>query len=482
MVRDGAYAALSLVAPAAAHFLLRLYVGRSLGEEALGLYALTWAIYGVALILGTLGAGPALTRYTAQLRTSAVRRSHVLSAGLAQAFAGGTIAAVLLAAASGTLGTRLFELESLSSYLVLAAIVLPGAAAGKAVAGYLNGQRRMGEFVALACAQGAAAAVLTFLLVSLGHGTAGAVLGSLLPAGALGLASLALVSADLRRSFAQSQAVRFSAALLRFGRYATMTNGVGVIQGYTDTLMLGAMLSGRDVGLYAAALLALQAVRLPGTAAQLAVNPRIAAMWPRGDIQAIGRTINLAMGLVAALVLPAGFACMVGGHVLLREAIGESFVAAAPALSLLMPGGMVAGLWAVAGTLLSSTGHQRIAFRVALLSVSANIPLNFVLIQFAGLTGAALATSLSLGLGCVFEGCLAQRHSGVQLRWQRIALIGTVLTAAAWLLPQLGARPESLMAVMAWWLMATTLCAFTVVDNTTQRALAARLHLRRAPR
>jgi len=475
MVRDAACAALSLIAPAAAHFLLRLYVGRSLGEEALGLYALTWAIYGIALIPGTLGAGPALARYSAQLRASAARRSRVLSEGLVQAFAGGTLAAALLATTSGALGTRLFGLESLSSHLLLAALVLPGAAAGKAVAGYLNGQRRMAAFAALACAQGAAAAVLTVLLVGCGCGISGALVGSLLPAGVLGLASLALVGAELRRSLTQARACRLSAALLRFGWYATMTNGVGVVQGYTDTLMLGALLGGRDVGLYAAALLALQAVRLPGAAAQLAVNPRIAALWPRGDTAGIARVVNPTMGLVAALVLPAGFACILGGDVLLRLAVGEPFTVAAPALALLMPGGMVAAIWAVAGTLLSSTGHQRTAFRVALFAVSINIPLNYVFIRLAGLNGAALATSLSLGVGCFLEGYLAQRRSGVRLRWQRIAVIGALLVAAAWLLPQLGARPQSLQAVAGWWLMSTILCARTVVDRHTRRALFARL-------
>ena len=89
-------ACVSLLLPAAAHALLRVYVAQRLGEGALGLYSLAWTAYSCALTLGVVGAGVGMTRYAAQLTSSIPRHSRILSAGLFQAFSGSLLVAISL--------------------------------------------------------------------------------------------------------------------------------------------------------------------------------------------------------------------------------------------------------------------------------------------------------------------------------------------------------------------------------------------------
>ncbi|MCK9356705.1 MAG: flippase [Dehalococcoidia bacterium] len=469
MLNDALRAGISLLVPAATHLLLRLYIGRSLGQEGLGLYSLTWAIYSFALIFGTLGIGAGLTRYAAQMGRSVIRHSRLLVTGIMGVLAVSVVVAVLMALTAHSVSVRTFGTQDLYPFIIMAAVALPGAATGKVVLGYLNGRRRLGVYAGIVTVQSLAIAACTVLLVQAGYGITGAVFGLLAPIAATGFASLAVVAREVALGLAPPRSRPFSASLFRFGLLVTLTNSVGLIQGYTDTLMIGGFLTERDVGLYAAALLLMEVVRFPGSAAQLATTPRIAALWTTGNTAAIADLVNRALTGIATVVLPAAFACMVGGQVLLRALFGSSFTEGASAMAILMPGATMIGIWAAVGALLSSTGHVRTAFRFSAISAAINVPLNTILIPLFGIEGAALATTLSVGLGCLLQARAAQIHVGLSIEWRRPTLVGLALMAAAVVAVLTDTNPHKLYALGLWWFGATALCGSTLLGRQAKQ-------------
>jgi O-antigen/teichoic acid export membrane protein len=400
-----------------------------------------------------------MTRYAAQLTSSIPRHSRILSAGLFQAFSGSLLVAISLSLLSRPIAIGLFEVEDLAQLLHLAAIALPGAAVGKVVLGFLNGQRRMGAFMIVTALQSMATVACTVALVETGHGATGATLGLLIPAAVAGFASLIAVRRETWQGPSRVIAFpSFSPTLLRYGALVTLSNSIGLIQGYTDTVMIGAFLSETEVGLYAAAMLLLQFVLFPGNAARLVVTPRIAALWSKDEAASVQCLMERSLSAVAMIAVPSAFTIALSNAVLLPAIFGAPFSAAGHAIALLMPGAAVMGTWATTGATLGITGHVQSAFKLSLLSAAANIPLNAILIPHFGISGAALATTASLVVACILEAYSVHKRLGIRISWQRPITAGAVLiTVAAWLLAT-DRQPGTLFGCVLWWFAATVLC------------------------
>ncbi len=470
MLRDSMKAAISLVAPAATYFLIRLHVGRVLGEDALGIYSLVWAVYSFALLAATLGMGSGLTRYAAQLGGSPSRQSRILIVGLLQTVVTALLAAIVLIAVAQPMSTLVFGVEALAVLLQYAAVALPGAAVGKAVLGFLNGRRKFGTYALVSVAQNVAVVLCSLACIESGLGIRGATIGLLAPASAVGLASLGSLRSAIRLGIKSLHAVPFSRSLFTFGLLVTLTNGVGLVQGYTDTLMIGAYLGEREVGAYTAALLALQLTAFAGHAVQISTTPRIAAQWRRGAIEDMCNTIDHALNDMTAVVLPLAFSLALGSKLLVGFVFGDGFDNATSTLTLLMPGAAAIGIWSAVGTVLSSTGHVRTALRLSLLSAGVNVLLNAALIPALGIRGAAMATSTSLILGCTLEAYVVQKRLGVRLRWTQPALAGLLLALSAAALLLTARTPTTVLGMLLSWMGASVLCAAMLPEPYMRRA------------
>ena len=471
MLRDSAWATVSLTVPAVTHLMVRLYVGRELGQDALGLYSLAFAAYSIAMVFGTLGTGTALTRHVAQVPTRPITQDRLLLVGVAQSALAGAAVAFMLAILSRPLSCNVFGMPQMHGLLLITSFALPGAAVGKAVLGYLNGRRRFGWYAVVSVTQSALIIVITFGLISAGYGVTGAMAGFLVPISFTGLASLSLGRRAIGAMPKSSPQPRFSSGIIRFGLFVTMINSVGVLQSYTDTVMTGAFLNERELGAYAASLLVLEALRFPSTAVRLALTPRIASMWSSPDVAELTRVVNLTIACIATIVIPLGFAIIIGAESLLYYGFGQGFESASTALIILVPGGMSMGVWSAVGALLSVTGHVRTAFKYVLGTAAANAALNVVLIPSFGITGAAIATTTTLCLGCLLQTRAVQHKTGVTVSWKRPVLTGSVLTLGGTMLALVDVGTGSFFHIALWWLGATCLCGAALLPWSISKQL-----------
>lgn len=174
-----------------------------------------------------------------------------------------------------------------------------------------------------------------------------------------------------------------------------MITGLEVINGQADIIMLGAMTSEKETGVYAvAARGALLAVFIWGSI-NMAIGPIIARTYYSGDFGRMRDLIRKSAIGSFTLTLPVcGLLYLFGEEFL--SLFGPEFVAGRSALAILLIGYLVITLAGSVGLILKMTGHERDVMWTGIIAAVVNITLNSALIPSYGIEGAATATAVSL--------------------------------------------------------------------------------------
>lgn len=163
----------------------------------------------------------------------------------------------------------------------------------------------------------------------------------------------------------------------------------------TDLIVVGIMLDAEAAGLYKAAVTIATPVGFVLTAVTATAAPQFARLYAKGDrkqLQSLVRTMAHWL-FWPALVIAGGIALTIP---LLLSLFGSGFSAArVPAFILLFSHLINAGMGAV-GYLLTMTDHHTHCARVYGLCALLNLSFTVGGVYFLGLTGAALATTLSM--------------------------------------------------------------------------------------
>ena len=176
----------------------------------------------------------------------------------------------------------------------------------------------------------------------------------------------------------------------------------------TDTLMLGMMRVGSEVGIYHLC------VRLSG---YLAIPMRVVATiaasgcaeaYAQGRHEALRSSIRATASLALLIpLIPALLLIFAGPFVL--NLFGADFVEGRHALRLLAAGQIVYMLCGLNETVLTMTGHERLVRNIAVTAAILNIALNAIMIPRWGMAGAAMATAVCHG-GWNLAGALLVRR------------------------------------------------------------------------
>ena len=427
-VRDVGFSFASLAVSALVHFVLRVFLGRYLGKEDLGLYTLAFTVYSVGMLIGAFGIDAALTKYVAQFREDRPRTSALVTNGLLESFTVGCAMALLLYAVATTLADRFFHMPELAPLLRVVAVALPFIAMEKATLGFWNGLRQMRVYAGINIAQNMLIVALTLVLVLAGYGLRGAAWGLVLPVSALSLTSVFLVRGSLVRPSLSSVSTA-ARLLLAFGGFVVLANSIGFLQTYTDSVMIGRFMEEADVGVYAAAVTLSQAILLPSQALQMVTGPTMSTLWGQGSKTGIEKVVNDTLKITAALITPVAVAMVMAGPDLLDLIFGPEYVSATDSLRILMLGSGVLAIWASVSSALSSTAYVRVIFILTATSWVANIALNWLLIPRVGIAGAAAATSIAMVLGVLLQAYFTLRLVGIRLQWKWFLGISLVTAA-----------------------------------------------------
>ena len=194
-----------------------------------------------------------------------------------------------------------------------------------------------------------------------------------------------------------------------------LIHGQWVVLAQMDILILGAMSSAEQVGLYRVASLAAGFVVIGTLAMRGVFNERLSNAWTTGDTELFKDRAALGCMMASAVGLPIAAVFVFFGAEFLGFAFGAEFKTADTVLLILTLGQVALLLRGSADAALAMTGHERAIGRMTTISVIVNLVLNLALIPILGATGAAAATAIALSVQSVQMWWLARRTLKVDM-------------------------------------------------------------------
>ena len=392
-------ALLGRVAGRSIHLAVQVAVARVLGVEAFGLYSIGWTTVRIGALIAPLGLDQGVLRYgsihwdtdRALLRTLLLR-----ALGLATC-AGLALGAVLYVSAP-LLADAIFskpELTEIIRWFTPAFALVAGlkvAAAATRLSRTLKWSVYSEEL-----AQPAANLLLLLLFSLAGWRLFGAVTATVASFGV----GLILAVVYLRRLLpASSSPPRASASLVRtllvFSVPVSFAGVCTALIMWSDVLMVGYFLPAGDVGTYQAASQTsmLFSFILGGFVAIFA--PMIADLHAKGEIARLEELFRLSTKWTLYLTVPLYLVICFASSELMIVVFGRDFALGATPLVILATGQMTNVAMGTVGLLLIMTGWHTRWLVLSLLMLALDIALNWLLIPRFGLSGAALATAVSL--------------------------------------------------------------------------------------
>jgi O-antigen/teichoic acid export membrane protein len=389
-------------------FLMTVVVTRGLGARGAGTF---FEVVGLFTILSNsvrLGADTGMVRSVSASR--AVGALHelgplvraalwpVLAAGVVTAAATWALAPLLarvflhgIDAADGVTGIRL-----LAFFLPMVAVTIVA----------LSGTRGFGTMLPYALIENLGKPLARLLLVAVvvvaGLGSVAVLLAWAAPVAAGLIAALWVLLRQVRA--AQALAVTGPAAgasrqvLARFWRFAAPRGLAGIFQItviWLDVLLVGALRSTREAGIYAAASRLAMVGGLVTEAVRVAIAPQISFLLARREHARVEGIYQVGTWWIMALCWPLYLTLSVFGPVVLRI-FGAEFVAGGNALLVLSLGMLFSLATGNVTVMLLMGGKSSWNLLNAAGAVVVNVGLNLLLVPRIGITGAALAWAASM--------------------------------------------------------------------------------------
>ena len=168
-----------------------------------------------------------------------------------------------------------------------------------------------------------------------------------------------------------------------------------LIMNWTDIIMLGMFRTEDEVGIYNVAQKIAMFVSLPLMAINTIAAPKFAEFWGKKDLKGLTKVAKQSTKMIFWFSFPVVL-CFLLFPELLMGMFGESFKAGTLALIFLTLGQFVNAISGSVGYILQMTGNQVYYQNVILIGSIINILMNFVLIPIYGITGAAIASAVSM--------------------------------------------------------------------------------------
>lgn len=163
-----------------------------------------------------------------------------------------------------------------------------------------------------------------------------------------------------------------------------------------DILLLGHLVPADQIGIYRVALQCSSLAAFGLQAVNIVVAPRFAALHTRQNSTELQRLVTRSsqITLLVAVIITVGFIFM--GELFLRVIFGASYQAAYLPMMILLCGQLGNAAFGPVGFLLNMTGNEMKSFKGLGIAFAFGTVLNWILIPYYGIVGAAVATSVFL--------------------------------------------------------------------------------------
>jgi O-antigen/teichoic acid export membrane protein len=397
MARGGGLNLVGAICKQLALLSITMLLAHRLGLADVGRYAQSVALLALLEILALSGFFMGLRRFVAvhlaeqdmETLRGTVRLGTGLSTASAVAFGIG------LFFATPWLAQAVFRDPDLATPLRFVAITLPFLTFNDAALAATQGFRTMKPSALIGLVfEPLVRTVLTALLMM----WAGLV-GAMIALAASSAAAAVLAAAALRQLMGprRERPIYKLSELLSFSTVSWLSSLASTGLLWADTLLLGALRTSSEVGLYnvATRLVTLATFIMP--AINSAFAPRIADLYQRGRMESLHRTYEVATGWTVRLTVPV-FALLIAFPQDLLDLFGRGFRTAAAVTVILAIGKFTVVVTGPCGLMLDMSGRPIWSMIDNVTVLIANIVLNLWWIPQYGIVGSAAAWAISLAL------------------------------------------------------------------------------------
>lgn len=386
------------IAAAGLGFAAHVVLARALGASEYGIYSYVWVWVTIGGFLASLGLSEAAVRFIAEYRDtgrggaarSFVKTSIAIVGTLSSAIAAAGAVVLYLAADHFP---QAYFIPALLALACLPVFALQDLLEGHALAFSWTGLAHVPPYVVRQTL------IILFLLAALAAAfppTAATAVGVVFAAGlAATLAQLIIYLRRLRSALDHEAPGRHTRLWLTTAFPMMLTNAFQLVLTFSDIIVLGLFVDPHTVALYFAATRLSSQVTAVQFSVTSAVAQRMAGLGATGNRQALTSLIHRSTRWIFWPTLGVTLGVVALGWPLLWL-FGPDFTAAYPVLLILAAGLLARAATGGAEDALKMLGHERSEFRAKALSTIINLVLNFGLIPWFGIYGAAIATATSM--------------------------------------------------------------------------------------
>lgn len=399
-------------------FVFHVGLGRLLGPVNYGILGVILSLVTINFLLLTNGTRQAIAKFTAD---SPERAGDIQIAGMKlQLMLAGILVCIFVFLAEPI--AHLLNDKSLTNYIRVSSIIIPFIGIAFCCRGVFEGIKQIPLASNIGMAYSILRVTCVFLLVWLGYEVYGALVGMIVAAVLFALISLYFTK-DL-----QKKAFFSPVKLLNFGIPVLVTSiAISLIMHIDILSVKSIMQDNAQAGYYTAASSTAKMIYSGSQAYSFILLPYIAQAIKNNDLSQARQYITKALRYMLMLLVPFSFLISATAKEVVVLCYGYSYAPAAFALSILVGGMALLTLFLSLSTMIQAFGRPLIPMYIISALVPVDIALNSVLVHSYGLQGAAIATSVTCGIGLVLAGVVVLRLSQVLI--PPASVIRIVMTA-----------------------------------------------------
>jgi O-antigen/teichoic acid export membrane protein len=380
------------------NFVYRTIIARGLGTEAYGLLSLGVAAFSIFVFFASLGMEQGVERYIGYYKDKPKYLKVVVSSGVKVAFFSSIIFAVFLFFFSGKISPIFSSNPDLKIIIMILSFAIPFWAVGEVLLAAMRGFKKI-EFAVFfkQFLEPVIKVVLTIILLFLGYnifGVVWAVLASIV------ISFIFVLVLFLRKFYyplpSSPKEVKLIKTLFDFSWPLLLIGVMFTLLTWIDTLMIGYFKSEILVGIYNVAIPTAALLLVPGAMFRGLFVPIISGLYAEKNYKEISSIFQTVLKWIYLLTFP----LFVFMFALAKEIIvflyGAPYVDAEIPFKILIAGNMIVSFFGLVGVLHNSIGTTKLKMVANILALILGVILNLLLIPRLGLTGAALATAISV--------------------------------------------------------------------------------------
>jgi len=383
-----------------------VYFARVIESADLGIYFLFLALLGLTSIFADFGINTALTK---RISEQGERGSYFGAAILLQFLALGIVSLALLLF-QGIINS--FVEREITRYLIFSIWLQQYA---KLLIHTLHGELRVGETASIEVAQRTSWLLVGVVLIEFNYGLFALIYGLLVGFG------IKLLLAGYRiETGIDKPDLGHLKSIFSFSRFSFISTIGGYTYSWMDILIIGYFLTSSHVAAYEVAWRITGFILIFSRSLGTAVFPQV-SQWSANDArEKIAEILPRATFAAVFISIPAFFGTFSLSTEILFVVFGDEYTIAATALSILMFEKILQSVHKIWGYSLQASGRPDQAAVATVVSIAVNITLNILLIPGYGLTGAAMATTISFMINTILHVYYLSNIVKITIKYRRI--------------------------------------------------------------